>query len=133
MCNVCLSYLSMPIFSFSVPKGGDFIDASAASVAGEGATRVRAIKETAFPLQRLLPGQGAAAISVYYEDMIAAVTGALARFLSKSKNVPVWTVRFRGHQRRQRHAAGFRDRFEKLFRGWTCRSRFPRSACRRTP
>src|SRR5260370_4296922 len=47
MCNVRLSYPPMPVFSFSVPKGGDFIDSSAASVSGEGATRGRAIKESA--------------------------------------------------------------------------------------
>ena len=31
LSNVCLAYLAAPLFSFSVPKGGDFIDASVAS------------------------------------------------------------------------------------------------------
>ncbi len=34
MCNVSLAYLSMPVFSFSVPKGGDFIDRSAGERSG---------------------------------------------------------------------------------------------------
>src|SRR5262249_16320955 len=25
LCNICLSYLSVPVFSFSVPKAGDYI------------------------------------------------------------------------------------------------------------
>ena len=41
LCNVCLSYLSVPVFSFSIPKAGDFIDNSAASVTGERANRIR--------------------------------------------------------------------------------------------
>src|SRR6266542_5039225 len=41
LCNVCLSYLSVPVCSFSLPKAGDFIDASAASVSGERADRIR--------------------------------------------------------------------------------------------
>ncbi len=117
MCNVCLSYLAMPIFSFSVPKGGDFIDSSAASVSGEGATQVRAIKESAFHFNGFFQDKVHQAISVYYEDVISSVIGALKDFLSKSKNVPrldraVPVVISGGSAM----PAGFRDRFEKLFR-----------------
>lgn len=117
MCNVCLSYLAMPVFSFSVPKGGDFIDTSAASVSGEGATQIRAIKERAFHFNGFFQDKVHQAISVYYEDMIHAVTGALKDFLSKSKNVPrldrpVPVVVSGGSAM----PAGFRDRFEKIFR-----------------
>ena len=33
LCNVCLAYLSVPVFSFSIPKGGDFIDSAVARAA----------------------------------------------------------------------------------------------------
>ncbi len=117
MCNVCLLTLAMPVFSFSVPKGGDFIDTSAASVAGEGATQIRAIKERAFHFNGFFQDKVHQAISVYYEDMIHAVTAALKDFLSKSKNVPrldrpVPVVVSGGSAM----PAGFRDRFEKIFR-----------------
>jgi hypothetical protein len=115
MCNVCLSYLAIPVFSFSVPKGGDFIDSSAASVAGEGATQIRAIKESAFHFNGFFQDKVHQAISVYYEDMIAAVAGALQEYLAKPKNVPrldraVPVVVSGGSAM----PAGFRDRFEKL-------------------
>jgi hypothetical protein len=117
MCNVCLSYLAMPVFSFSVPKGGDFIDSSAASVAGEGATQIRAIKERAFHFNGFFQDKVHQAISVYYEDVIRAVMGALKDFLSKAKNVPrldrpVPVIVSGGSAM----PAGFRDRFEKIFR-----------------
>jgi hypothetical protein len=117
MCNVCLSYLAMPVFSFSVPKGGDFIDSSAASVSGEGATQIRAIKERAFHFNGFFQDKVHQAISVYYEDMIHAVTSALKDFLSKAKNVPrldrpVPIVVSGGSAM----PAGFRDRFENIFR-----------------
>src|SRR5260370_32157631 len=48
LCNVCFAYLSVPILSFSMPKAGDFIDASAASVIGERFNRRRILKEQSF-------------------------------------------------------------------------------------
>jgi len=35
---VCLAYLSVPVFSFSIPKAGDYIDSSVAKLRGEPAT-----------------------------------------------------------------------------------------------
>jgi hypothetical protein len=115
MCNVCLSYLSMPVFSFSVPKGGDFIDASAASVAGEGATRIRAIKEASFHFNGFFADKVQQALTVYYEDMILGVISGLKDVLSKTRNVPrldrpIPIVVAGGSAM----PAGFRDRFEKL-------------------
>ena len=48
LCNVCLAYLSVPVVSFSIPKAGDYIDASAAQVTGERANLVRLAKEDSF-------------------------------------------------------------------------------------
>ena len=35
LCNVCVAYLSVPVLSFSIPKAGDYIDSSAATITGE--------------------------------------------------------------------------------------------------
>ena len=88
MCNVSLSYLAMPVFSFSVPKGGDFIDRSSASVAGEGVTRIRALKEAQFHFNGYFPDKINQALTVYYEDMIASVISALKGVLAEARNVP---------------------------------------------
>src|SRR4051812_10378456 len=48
LCNVCLSYLSVPVLSFSVNKGGDFIDSSAAGATGDLINRIRITKEDTF-------------------------------------------------------------------------------------
>lgn len=88
MCNVCLAYLSMPIFSFSVAKAGDFIDESAAGICGEGPTRVRAIKEHSFYLNGFCVDQVQQALTTYYDDVIGSVIGALAEYLSKPRNIP---------------------------------------------
>ncbi len=114
MCNVCLAYLSMPVFSFSVPKAGDFIDESAASVAGEGATRVRAIKEQSFHFNGFYEDKVKQALTVYYDDMIGGVVGALRDYLSHARNVPrldraVPVVISGGSSL----PAGFKERFEK--------------------
>ena len=118
MCNVSLSYLSMPVFHFSVPKGGDFIDSSAASVAGEGATRVRAMKEEKFHFNGYFADKVNQALTVYYEDMIQAVIAGLKNVLSETRNVPrldrAIPIVIAGGSACPK---GFRERFEKLLAG----------------
>ncbi len=115
MCNLCLAYLSMPVFSFSVAKAGDFIDQSAASVADEGATRVRAVKEQSFHFNGFYQDKVKQALTVYYEDMIQTVVNALSEYLSKARNVPrldraVPIVISGGSAL----PSGFKERFEKI-------------------
>ena len=45
LCNLCLTYLSVPVLSSSTPKAGDYIDASAAQMMGERVNRIRLAKE----------------------------------------------------------------------------------------
>lgn len=88
MCNVCMAYLSVPVFSFSIGKAGDFIDSSAASVAGEGATRIRAIKEESFHFNGMFADKVKQALSVYYDDVIRAVVHGLKEEFGRSRNMP---------------------------------------------
>lgn len=117
MCNVCLAYLSMPVFSFSVSKGGDFIDESAAGVAGEGATRVRSIKEHSFFFNGFYVDQVKQALTIYYDDVISSVIGSLAEYLSKARNVPrldrAIPIVLSGGTSLPR---GFKDRFEAMLK-----------------
>src|SRR6266852_5658467 len=50
MCNICLAYLGLPVFTLATTRAGDYIDHSAASVTGETPTTVRLHKENGFPL-----------------------------------------------------------------------------------
>ncbi len=48
MCNIALSYLSIPSLAFSIAQGGSFQRCVHGSVVHESATRVKAIKEEAW-------------------------------------------------------------------------------------
>ncbi len=88
LCNVCLAYLSVPVFSFSIPKAGDFIDASAAQLRGEPATRIRTIKEESFHFNGHFVNKIHQALSTSYEDMIQALVAALKDQFASVQNMP---------------------------------------------
>jgi hypothetical protein len=117
LCNICLAYLSAPLFSFSIPKAGDFVDASVASVTNELATRVRITKESSFGLNGHFTDKIQQALHVYYVDMIQAIVSALKEAFSSPLNVPrlgrpIPIVLSGGSAM----ASGFRDRFDKALR-----------------
>jgi len=86
MCNVCMAYLSIPIFSFSVSKAGDFIDSSAASVAGESVNRVRTLKEQSFHFNGFFGDQVKQALAVYYDEVIRLVVSGLKDALTETRH-----------------------------------------------
>lgn len=117
LCNVAMSYLSVPVLSFSVPKAGDYIDASAAAVTGERANRIRMAKEESFHFNGFFSDKIHQVIGVYYDEMIQAVIGGLKESLTRTRNLPkllkpVPLVLSGGTAT----PAGFRDRFEKALK-----------------
>jgi len=117
LCNVCFAYLSVPVFSFSISKGGDFIDASVATQRGEPATRIRTIKEESFHLNGHFANKIHQALNTYYEDMIQSLVAAVRDAFASAQNMPklsrpIPMVLCGGSVL----AAGFRDRFEKILR-----------------
>ncbi len=117
MCNICLAYLSVPVLSFSIPKAGDFIDAGAASVTGEGPTRIRAIKEQSFHFNGHFADKAKQALGVYYDEVIQTIASALKEAFSPPKIVPrldrpIPLVLAGGSAM----PAGFRDRFEQVLK-----------------
>ncbi len=117
LCNVCFSYLSVPIISYSLPKAGDFIDHSAASVTGELANRVRILKEQSFFLNGHFENKLQQVLNVYYEDMIQALVNSLKHAFQGTRNLPKLSkplplVLSGGTAA----PAGFRDRFEAVLR-----------------
>jgi hypothetical protein len=115
LCNVCLSYLSVPVMSFSIPKAGDYIDWSAAQVTGERANLIRLAKEDSFHFNGFFADKIQQVISVYYDDMIQTLVAALKEAFARTSNLPRFNrpvpVVLSGGTTLP---AGFRERFEKL-------------------
>jgi len=85
---VALTYMSGPVLSFSLAKGGDFIDQSAANVTGELVNRVRIAKEEGFHFNGHFSDKVQQALTVYYDDMIASIVQGLKDAFSGARSVP---------------------------------------------
>ncbi|HTP86025.1 MAG TPA: hypothetical protein VMJ34_03725 [Bryobacteraceae bacterium] len=117
LCNVCLAYLSVPVLSFSIPRAGDYIDMSAASVTGERANRIRLTKEESFHLNGFYNDKVHQVLGVYYDQMIRTLVQAMKEGLSSSRSLPrlgrpIPVVLSGGTTL----PSGFRERFEKILR-----------------
>ena len=88
LCNVCLAVLSVPVIHFAVPKAGDFIDAQAAAVTGELATRMRVQKELNFAVNGLSGDRVQNALTVYYDDVIQTLANTLRSTISSTQRLP---------------------------------------------
>jgi hypothetical protein len=88
LCNVCVSYLSVPVLSFSIPRAGDYIDTSAAAITGERANRVRIAKEDSFHFNGHFADKLQQALSVYYDEMIQSLVSGMKQAFSNSRNLP---------------------------------------------
>ncbi len=88
MCNVCLSFLSVPVIVFSISRGGDDIDASVARTMRETVNRVRVIKEESLDFTRTPKSNLENALIIYYEDLITTLLNALTNILSRAEKLP---------------------------------------------
>ena len=89
MVNACFSFMSVPIFQFSVTKAGDWLDQQVAMAVDETASRVSVIKETALDLSKQ---EGLSkietALSIYYNHLIEYVIENIKQELSKAHRMP---------------------------------------------
>jgi len=89
MVNVCLSFMSVPVFKFSVTKAGDWIDQQVAMAVDETASRVSAIKESSLDLSK---EEGLSkiesALSIYYNHLIEYVIENIKQEFSKARRLP---------------------------------------------
>jgi hypothetical protein len=88
MCNVCVAFLSVPMLTFSIPLGGDYIDSSVASVVDEPLTRVRLIKEESLDLSRQPKDKISSALHIYYEEVINTLVDKLREEFENSRHLP---------------------------------------------
>ena len=88
MCNVCVAFLSVPMLTFSIPLGGDYIDSSVSSVVDEPITRVRLIKEESLDLSRQPKDKVSSALHIYYEEVINTLVTKLREEFENSRQLP---------------------------------------------
>ena len=116
MCNVSVSFMSMPMITFSIPKGGDYIDWNVAEVLGEpNTTKVRLEKEENLDLSRQPKDDLQRALHIYYEDVLQTlIDGLRAEFRASSQlpkiDRPMPVVLAGGTAR----PAGFLQKFEQM-------------------
>lgn len=83
MVNVCASYKAVPVISFSITRGGDWIDMSAASVLGIPASKVTTFKEQGMNLKAPTTREEEA-IAIYYRNYIRYFLEAIAKVFGTS-------------------------------------------------
>jgi nucleoid DNA-binding protein len=117
MCNVCFAFMSVPVFSFSISKAGDYIDKSVAAVTSEVPTRIRVIKEDSLDLSRTPKDKYESAMHIYYEEMILTLVETLRTEISETRNLPrldrAIPIVLSGGTAKPK---GFLEKFEKIFK-----------------
>ena len=79
MTNVCLSYYAVPVMTFSIARGGDWIDEQAAQATGTSVDKVTATKEDDFRLDFTTDAGGVeGALSIYYDNLLDYVIEKIA-------------------------------------------------------
>jgi hypothetical protein len=123
MTNVALAIRTMEGLSFSVGRGGDWIDAGAAKSVGATQSRMCSIKEKGLDLMNP-QGREQEALVVYYKNLIEYALDNVAKEFAKIRDrfdmpFPVPIVVSGGTSK----AAGFLDFFKEVFE--SKRKRFP--------
>src|SRR5919205_804027 len=89
MCNVSVSFMSMPMITFSIPKGGDYIDRNVSEVMGESnSTKVRLFKEEKLDLSRPPKDEMMSAFHIFYDDLMKSLIERLRSEFSRSSQLP---------------------------------------------
>jgi len=88
MCNVCFAYLSVPVITYSIQKGGDYIDSMVGSSIGESPTKVKEIKEQGLDLTVEPKDRVEIGLHVFYDDLFSSLVKSLQQVLGSSDNIP---------------------------------------------
>ena len=126
MCNVCLSYMSAPVMTFSVARSGDYIDQRAAAESGLTPSQICKIKENDIDLRHINRSKrGHVQILVYYRNLIKYVVEYICNEFSKAKQgiegdeIPI--VVSGGTSK----VPGFTELFEEIFMEAVNKEAFP--------
>ncbi|MFT4841877.1 MAG: hypothetical protein ACJA0V_000151 [Planctomycetota bacterium] len=87
MANACITYKSIPCLSFSVARGGDWIDKNVASVLGVPRSKATHIKERGIDI-RDPKSREEEAVSIYYRSLINYVLSNIKTRFESGQNMP---------------------------------------------
>ncbi|MFC1591617.1 hypothetical protein ACFL43_03735 [Thermodesulfobacteriota bacterium] len=88
MCNVCFAYLSVPVITYSIRKGGDYIDQMVADAIGESQGKIRTVKENGFDLNSEPSNRIETGLHVFYDELFDMVLKSLKRSIETSDKIP---------------------------------------------
>ncbi|MFM1871760.1 MAG: hypothetical protein RL398_1182 [Planctomycetota bacterium] len=87
MANACIAYKSIPCLSFSVARGGDWIDKNVANVLGVPRSKATHIKERGIDI-RDPKTREEEAVSIYYRSLINYVLQNIKARFESGQNMP---------------------------------------------
>jgi hypothetical protein len=88
MCNICVSYLSFPVLTYSIQTAGDYVDLMAGRAVGEPATKIKGIKEEELDLTKEPKDRIMTALHIFYDELIFRLLQSLQRVLASTDKVP---------------------------------------------
>ncbi len=88
MTNVCLSYLAVPVITYSFKKGGDYIDKMVSDAVGNGIFNIRTFKENSLDLSQKPDTKTQTALHVFYDELFLELAKSLESVLSSSDRIP---------------------------------------------
>ena len=89
MANACVAYKSIPCLSFSVARGGDWIDRNVAQVLGVKRSKATYIKERGVDI-RDPKNREEEAVAIYYRTLISYVLENIKRRFEHGQNMPTF-------------------------------------------
>jgi len=88
MCNVCFSYLSVPVITFSIQKGGDYIDLMVGKAVGESATKIKMIKEDELDLTISPRNKVETGLHIFYDDLFSTLIQTMQKVFGSTDKMP---------------------------------------------
>ncbi|MEW6741618.1 MAG: hypothetical protein AB1486_02570 [Planctomycetota bacterium] len=89
MVNVCVAYKTIPALTFSIARGGDWIDRNVGQVLGINASRATFLKESGVDL-RHPRGREQEAINIYYRNLLSYTINQIKARFQGSDGMPVF-------------------------------------------
>lgn len=90
MANACVAYKSIPCLSFSVARGGDWIDKNVANVLGVPRSKAASIKERGVDI-RDPKTREEEAVAIYYRSLISYVLQNIKARFESGRNMPTFS------------------------------------------